>query len=56
MSAGAADKLRGMADVVDLLDAYEQREKDRQKAASDERREQAYSRFGDALGGKGVRF
>lgn len=52
MAAGVTDHLWEIADIVALRD-------DRKKvvkAENDTRREQSYNPFGDALGGKGVKF
>jgi len=56
MAANVTHKLWGMDDVVALVDAYDVELKQRRKADADERREQSYTQFGDALGSQGLKF
>ena len=52
MAAGVTERVWEISDIVALLDDHKQQ----LKAEADQRRIDSYSQFGDALGGKGVKF
>lgn len=56
MAAGVTERLWGINDIISLLDAYRAELTEEKKAESRRRIEQSYSEYGDALGGKGVKF
>jgi IS1 family transposase len=56
MAAGVTNKLWDIRDIVTLTEAYRDEQAAEKKEAARKRIEQSYSEYGDALGGKGVKF
>lgn len=56
MAAGVTDRLWDISDVIRLLEEYCTELFEEKKAENRKRIEQSYSEYGDALGGKGVKF